>query len=308
MYSSSRSASLISSLLFSCLLAAGCGGVVKSLGEISQLQADLVKEFKEEGINVRLNNNTSLTVTFINSLLNSQETEQRKQRAMRTALFVAKHYPSIAKMEAIWVAFQRVETRFVIVTYSESVGFFGFDKHGQPLPEGPPPGEPVDETRPAATYDPKLKQTDVVIRKIQLEGDLTFGLSVMPHFTVPGDASGGRRATAFPDAVRFDFSSFSEKSMFPGAPTFTFLADGKVAFETSEQFSTSKFGEEFTEFASIGVPYQNFRRMTAGKTLKLTIGDREYRFTEEQLQALREMTNYVQESSESGKGDKRSPR
>lgn len=296
MYSSSRSASLISTLLFLCLVASGCGPLAKSLGEISQLQADLVKEFKEEGINVRLNNNTSLTITFINSLLNSQEVEQRQQRAKRTALFVTTHYRSIANIEAIWVAFIRVETRFVVVNYSENVGFFGFDKHGQPLPEELTRGtEPVDETRPAATYDPKLKQTDVVVRQMQLEGDLSNGFSVAPHFSVPGDATGVKRATAFPDSVRFDFSSFSEKSMFPGAPTFTFLADGKVVFETSEQFSTSKFGEQFTEFASIGVPYQTFRRMTGGKTLKVTIGDREYIFTQQQLQALREMTNYVRE-------------
>jgi hypothetical protein len=296
MYSSSRSASLISSLLLLCLLAAGCGQVVKSLGELSQLQAALVKEFKEEGINVRLNNNTSLSVTFINSLLNSQTAEERQQRAQRTALFVTQHYPSIANIDAIWVAFQRVETRFVIVTYSESVGFFGFDKRGQPLREEPPP-EPkrVDETRPAATYDPKRKQTDVAVRQMQLEGDINNGLSVIPHFTVAGDASSVRRSTSCPDSVRFDFSSFSEKSMFPGAPTFTFLADGKVMFAIPQQFSTSKFDERFTEFASIGVPYQTFRRMTAGKKLKLTIGDREYAFTENQLNALREMTNFVKE-------------
>jgi hypothetical protein len=296
MYSSSRSASLISTLLLLCLVTPGCGRLAKSLGEISQLQADLVKEFKEEGINVRLNNDTSLTVTFINSLLNSQEAQQREQRAKRTALFVTKHYPSIAKIEAIWVAFIRVETRFVFVNYSENVGFFGFDKDGQPLPEEALPDvRPVDETQPAATYDPKLKQTDVVIRQMQLEGDLNNGFSVVPHFSVPGDASGVSRATAFPDSVRFDFSSFSEKSMFPGAPTFTFLADGKVMFATSEQFSTSKFGEQFTEFASIGVPYQTFRRMVSGKSLKLTIGDREYSFTGEQLAALREMTKHVKE-------------
>jgi hypothetical protein len=118
---------------------------------------------------------------------------------------------------------------------------------------------------------------------------------VIPHFTVPGEVSVARRSASFPDSVRFDFSSFSEKSMFPGAPTFTFLADGKVVFATPQQFSTSKFDEKFSEFASIGVPYPTFRRMVSGKSLRLTIGDREYAFTGKQLNALREMTNYVKE-------------
>ncbi|HEV7747402.1 MAG TPA: hypothetical protein VGO56_20560 [Pyrinomonadaceae bacterium] len=295
MDSSSRSASLISALLC-LLLLAGCAKLTKSLGELSQLQNDIAKEFKEKEVAVNLSNGTSLTITFINSVLNSQEAEQRAQRAQRTAQFVSKRYPAIANIEAIWVVFMRIETRYVIVNYSENMGYFGFDQNAQPLrEEAPPEVKPVDETRPAATYDPKLKQTDVVIRQMQLEGDINNGLSVIPHFTVPGDASDLKRSTSFPDSVRFDFSSFSEKSMFPGAPTFTFLADGKAVFETPEQFSTSKFGEQFTEFASVGVPYQTFRRIVGGKTLKLTIGDREYAFTEKQLDALREMTNYVKE-------------
>lgn len=297
MSSSSRSAALVSSVLLSCLLAAGCGKLVKSLGELSQLQADITKEFKEQDVNVNLNNGTSLTITFVNSLLNSQESEDRRQRAARTASFVTTHYPSIARIETIWVVFLRTETHFVVVNYSESIEYFGFDKQGQPLPPPEPERfiERADETRPAADYDPTLKQTDVIIREMQLEGDLNNGFSVVPHFAVPGDASGARRSTTFPDSVRFDFFSYSEKSMFPGAPKFTFLTDGKVVFETTEQFSTSKFEDKFSESASIGVPYQTFRRMIRGKTLKLTIGDREYAFTGEQLQALREMTNHVRE-------------
>lgn len=295
MNSSSRSAALITAL-FLCLLLAGCAKLTKSLGELSQLQNDIAKEFKEKEIGVHLNNNTALTITFVNSALNSQEVEQRQQRAQRTASFVIARYPSAAKLREIWVVFMLVKTRFVFVNYSQTVDYFGFDETGNPLRDAEPPlPEPIDETRPAATYDPKLKQTDVVIRQMQLEGDINNGLSVLPHFTVPGDASRVRRATSFPDSVRFDFSSFSEKSMFPGAPKFTFLADGKVIFEASEQFSTSKFDERFTEFASIGVPYQTFRRMISGKTLKLTIGDREYAFTANQLDALREMTSYVKE-------------
>ncbi|HEV7684817.1 MAG TPA: hypothetical protein VGO68_22090 [Pyrinomonadaceae bacterium] len=296
MYSSSRSASLISVVLLCLLLLAGCGKLTKSLGELSQLQTDVAKEFKEKDVGVNLSNGTSLSITFVNSLLNSQEAEQRAIRARRTAQFVTKHYPSIANIEAIWIIFIRVQTRFVIVNYTESVGYFGFDRNGRPLPEEVPvTNEPTKLTQPTAEYDPALNQTDVIIREMQLEGDVNNGFSVVPHLTVPGDATGVRRSTSFPDAVMFDFSSASEKSMFPGAPKFTFLTDGKATFQTTEQFSTSKFEDKFSESVSIAVPYQAFRKLIGGKTLRLTIGDREYIFTEKQLQALREMTNYVRE-------------
>lgn len=296
MYSSSRSTSLISALLLCLLLLAGCAKLTKSLGELSQLQTDIAKEFKENGVGVNLSNGTSLSITFVNSVLNSQEAEQRAQRAKRTAQFVIRRYPAIANIEAIWVVFMRVETRFVIVNYSESVGYFGFDRNGRPLPEAKPiPSERKDQSLPEADYDAALDQTDVIIRQMQLEGDVNYGFSVVPHLTVPGDATGAKRSTSFPESVTFDFFSSSEKSMFPGAPKFTFLTDGKVTFQTSEQFSTSKFEEKFSESASIAVPYQAFRRMTGGKKLRLTVGDREFIFTDEQLQALQAMATYVRE-------------
>src|SRR6185295_16899973 len=267
-------------------------------GELSQLQSEIAKEFKEKEVGVHLNNNIALTITFVNSALNSQEFEQRQKRAERTASFVIAHYPSVTKLQEIWVVFMVMKTRFVVLNYSETVAYFGFDNTGQPLrqvdAELPPP-EPVDETRPIATYNAAKQQTEVIIRQMSLEGDLNNGFSVAPHFSVPGDASGLKRSTSFPDSVSFDFLSFSEKSMFPGAPKFTFLTDGKVVFESSEQFSTSKVDEKFSELAYVKIPYRTFRKMVSGKSLRLTIGDREYIFTEKQLEALREMTKYVKE-------------
>jgi hypothetical protein len=300
MYSSSRCASLVSTILLSCLLATGCREAVKSLGELSKLQSDIIKEYKEDDVRVNLTNNTSLTVTFVNSALNSQESEQRQQRAARTASFVITHYPSVGKLQEIWVVLMLVKTRFVVVNYSETVGYFGFDKTGQPLRERDLdadvlPVEAVDETRPTAAYNATLKRTEVIVRQMPLEGDLNNGFSVVPHFSVPGDASGVRRSTSFPESVSFDFLSFSEKSIFPGAPKFTFLTDGKVVFEASEQFSTSKVDEKFSEFATINIPYPTFRRMVSGRSLNLKIGERDYAFSSKQLAALREMTNYVKD-------------
>lgn len=298
MTSSSRSLSLALPLLLLCVVATGCKQLVKSLGDLSELQAAIIKEFGDQDVNVNLNNGDTLMITFINSPLNEKGPEERAKRAEQTAALVKQHYPTISQIDEIWVTFIRSQTRFIVVNYTEGLGSFGFDKDGRSLrrPEEEPPTPEVDLSGcPAAVYSAELKHTDVVINRLQLEGDLNNGLTLLTHFTVPGDATGLRRSSSYPAIVSFDFSSFSEKSMFPGAPKITFLADGKVAFETSEQFSTSKYGEEFSETLSLGIPYPAFRRMIGGKRLSLRIGDREYEFTSDQLAALREMTQYVKD-------------
>jgi hypothetical protein len=293
-----RSHALSSTLLLLCLLATGCLQAVKSLGEISRLRAAIIKEYGEKDVGVNLNNDSRLTITFINSALNEQGPRERALRAQQTAVFVKQHYLAINRIDVIWVGFLRQKTRYVVWHDFEGLGFFRFDKNGRPLPERktyPPVDEQANSMRPTAVYSSALKQTDVGINSLQLEGDINNGLSVMPHFTVPGDVTGIKRSASFPESVRFDFTSSSEKSMFPGAPTIAFLVDRKMVLETQEQFSTSKFGERFSESVSLGIPYKTFLRMISGKTLTLRIGDREYEFTGDQLEALREMTRYVRD-------------
>ncbi len=84
-----------------------------------------------------------------------------------------------------------------------------------------------------------------------MEGDLDNGFLVLPHFTVPGEVTAADPSPAYPKEVRFDFSSASEKSLFPGEPKITFLADEKVVYETAGQFSTSKYEDKFSEYLSL---------------------------------------------------------
>jgi hypothetical protein len=301
MLSAWRSVSLTWTLLLLCLLATGCGGqLAKSLVEISRLRGELVKEYGEQGVNVNLNNSTSLIITFINSPLNAKGPQDRARRAGQTAAFVSSRYPSIEKIDDIWVGFVRQETRFIVLHYSESLEFFGFDKKARPLittPEGLPATTPDNSLRPVAVYSQASNETEVRITNLQLAGDLKQTLSVVPHFTVPGDATGVRRSALSPQSVGFDFASYSEKSLFPGEPKITFLADRKPVFETSAQFSTSKNPDDgvFFESLYLQVPYPAFRRLTTGKEVTIMLGQNEYRLTDEQVQALRAMMGYVRE-------------
>ena len=299
MHSRARSRSLAVALLLPLSLFAGCANLSGSLLEMARLQAAIVKEYGEKEVNVNLHNSTSLTVTFINSALNATSSEARAKRAEHTAGFVNRRYPSINQITEIWVGFVRTTSRFIVMDQSESVDVFGFDKNGRPL--GSLPNDLLtDESEtsliPTAVYSPKLRQTEVMITRLQLEGDMNNGLALAPHFTVPGDATGIKRSASFPQSVTFDFASYSEKSMFPGDTKITALTDGKAVFETSEQFATTQLPNfTFTAFLKLEIPYPAFRRMIMGKKLTLRLGDREYQLTTAQLQGLREMTTYVRD-------------
>jgi hypothetical protein len=282
----------VTAILLSCLITASCAGTLKKLGDLSKLQAELLKEYGEEDVGVNLVNET-LTITFVNSSLNDKTPLERAERAQRTAVFVSQHYPTIKELDGIWVGFIKQKTRLVVIHYAESLDFFAFDRNGTQL-RRPSEVQPSEQYSTAA-YVSTLKQTDIMVRTLQLEGDLDNGLSLTPHYTVPGNITAAQPSDAPPKFVSFDFSSTSDKSLFPGAPKISFLADEKVVYETEAQFSTSKFGEKFSESLSLPVPYPAFLRMTSGKTLTMRIGDREYAFSHAHLNALLELRAYVKE-------------
>ena len=297
---SSRSLSLTLVTVVSCLLATGCAQVVTSLGEISKLQAEIVKEYGEPGVNVNLNNSNVLTVTFINSQLNAKGPAERAKRAQQTAEFVKQHYLSIAKLDEIWVGFFRQQTRYIVVTYNEGLGFFGFDKNARALREREEFRAVVKtsdpDPYPTVVYSPSLKQTEISIMRLQLEGDLNNGLAIAPHFTVPGDVTGLRRSAAKPKSIGIDFASYSLNSQFPGETKLVFSADNRVVYKTTGVFSTSKqTNGNFSEFLLVQVPYPAFRRLAMGEKLIISLGDKQYELTDEQCAGLREMTRYVSE-------------
>ena len=301
MSSFARSLHIPASLLMLCLLCAGCGSFGKSMNEMSRLHAGILKKYSEKDVGVNLHNSSLLTVTFINSPLNAKSPEERALRAQETAAFVVRNYPSINQIEEIWVSFLHSESRFIVVSYSKTLEVYGFDKEARAL--GPPgdsggagdrAGYSPTSLEPVATYSPQKKETEVIITRLQLEGDLEHGLALVPHFKVPGDATGVRRSSIFPESVVFDFASYSDNSMFPGDAKITALADRSVVFETRDRFSGTRLPTGgFTEFLQIEVPYPAFHQMVSGKKLTLRLGDREFELTNSQIKALRKMTEYV---------------
>src|SRR6185295_9417467 len=92
-----------------CLLAYGCSttkDLGKTLGELAQVRAELIKKFGEQDVNIRVNtfqNRKIISVAFINSPLNQKATGEREKRAQETAEIVRQHYPPIKEVSEIWV-------------------------------------------------------------------------------------------------------------------------------------------------------------------------------------------------------------
>ncbi|MEP6571019.1 MAG: hypothetical protein ABJC10_14710 [Acidobacteriota bacterium] len=275
---------------------AGCGKQLATISDLAELQRRIVSEYGEDGVNVNLSSG-ALTVTFINSPLNFKNYDERAKRAQATAVFVKRHYPSITKVDELWVVFLRQETRYIVVTYTDSVGSFGFDRNARPLQlseDVKPVRNDNPGLHPTAVYSAARDRTEISISRLQLEGNLNNGLALVPHFEVAGDSSGVRQSAAAPKFVSLDFAAFSFGSMFPGPSRIIFLSDEKVVYDTTDKFSgstTAKGG--VSEYLLLQVPYPAFRRMVAGEKLTLRMGDREYQLSREQLAALREMTAYV---------------
>ena len=288
----------VAAVLLTCLLLAGCTKIVKTLTDLSKLQAQIATHYREKDVRVNIHNGTSLNITFINSPLNDKGPEERLKRAQETAAFVKEHYAATNQLTNIWIGFVRQETRYLVIHYSQGLETFGFDHRGEPLSgtKEAMVALTTDHLQPTARYLPGPKQTEIIISIMQLQGSNEHDIALTPHFTVPGDATGIRRSSDYPQSVIFDFSSYSEKSLCPGAPKIVFQSEGKTIFETSDQFSTSKGPEgDFVETLALQIPYPAFRRMAGAKDLSLKMAEQEYRFSNEQLAALREMTEFVKE-------------
>lgn len=293
----SRRSSVAASVFLLCLLPAGCKQVVATLGDMSKLQAAIGKEYHEQNVNINLNNSTVLTITFINSPLNDQDAAKRLVRAHRTAQFVATHYPPIGRIREIWVGFVKQETRYLFVTYTQGLGYAGFNNKASPLQPEVAAGDMKYsgyDPYPQVTYSPASKESDISIMRIQLEGNLNDGVALAPHFSVPGDATGLRRSKIPPAFVGLDFASYSANPRFPAATKVTLSADGKPIYEVTDSFASSKQTTGgYSEFLLLQVPYEKFLQLSKGETLTVGLGDRKYELTEEQRDGLRAMTGYV---------------
>jgi hypothetical protein len=283
-------------VLVSCLLAYGCStakDLGKTLGDLTRVRAELIKKFGEENVDLRLNtfqNQTNISVVYVNSPLNLKTTEERAKRAQETAEIVRQHYPSIKNVSEIWVGFMRVTTRLVVLHWTEMIEVRGFDNEARAL--SVPDTAPLDPNRPELRYSANQNKTDISSGGIQLEGTPEKGVTVFPHFFVAGDANKTRPKPS--DDVMLDFAAFSEKPKFPNLTKIVFLSDNKIVYQTVGQFSTSKTADDmYSEFLYLKVPTAVFLKILSGRIIKIKLNEHEYTLTESQILQIQQLSDYL---------------
>jgi hypothetical protein len=292
MRSSSSRIGLYFIILFSLFLAGCSSGFVKSMSDIMVLRGAIGKEFKEENVSVTLNNSTFLIVNFVNSPLNNADWSERSKRAQATALFVKEHYPAIATIREMQINFQRHETHYLIVNYWEQLEGYRFDRTARPISENNGIVTPLEELQTVVRTN--SSGTDISVNDLQLEGTPNDGVTLVPHFTVTGNVNASKGPP--PEKVSFDFAAISRTERFPGETLVQIIIDGDVAFKGKGSFQGGQSNDGiYTRFLYVKPSYRQFRRITEGSEVVIRIGDQGYTLTEEQLAALREMRNYVQE-------------
>jgi hypothetical protein len=280
-------------LALSVLAAACIKDAAKTLGELQSVRTEINKKFGED-VNIHLGTGASLTltITFINSPLNEKTAEDRGKRAQETAQLVIANYKRIRSVREIWVGFVRQQTRFVFFHYSEGFEVYGFDNQGQRLafPSGTEnsTAAPAPDSRITAGYAASSGQTDVTTAAtMQLDGmPGGYGLTVMPHFQLQGDAR--RRQVPAPNEAAFYFASYSKKPRFSEPVPIEFIADGTPVIQEKATFTGSD-----AQYCYFKVPYSVFRKLATAKNVAIKLGVKIYPLTPEQLELLQKMDGYV---------------
>ncbi|MGH9874119.1 MAG: hypothetical protein ACRD9S_16835 [Pyrinomonadaceae bacterium] len=272
----------------------GCGkDLFNSLTELAQLRNALIKEFHEQNIDVTIQNSTNLAVTFVNSPLNAYP-DELPMRAQETAFFIKRHYVGIDRLESILVRFLKNETRNYVITYTEEIDSFMFGKDAV-LIGAPPEYNPRAFKGPGdvnVNYNATRNESEVGIMRLQLEGNTEKGVVLSPHFKVRGDASIAGHTIGIPSAVIFDFASFAPEKVFKEDPVLKLVADG-IAIYNDKAHNLNATTTGGNEFLVQAIPLAQFLKVADAKTVVLTLGNREYLLSEEQLEALRDMATYA---------------
>ena len=278
------------------LMSAGCPGqMIKSLADLSALRNELIKEYKVENVNVTVQNTHVLGISFINSSFNNLGEQERGRKAREIALFAKSHYPSMDLIDKIWVSF--VESKdYVIFHYTNGLATYVFDK-GE-LSAGDAPGEMGPRGAVTASYNPASNQTSVYLNQnLQVYSEGGSGIMLFPHFTLSGDNISTPRI-ATPQSVTLDFSTYSQKRMFPKNPKLIVYVDGQRVVSGSAR-TTNLMGSDaeksVNEFLSLEISYEQFRQLADGKRVKFNLGAREFELTAAHLEALRAMKRCVEE-------------
>jgi hypothetical protein len=88
--------------------------IASTFSEMAKLQQDIITAFPADSVQIGINNNQSLTVTFVNSTVNKLSGAEQKEKAKEIALFAKNHFSNLGGIETI------------VVSIVQQNGAFGF--------------------------------------------------------------------------------------------------------------------------------------------------------------------------------------
>jgi hypothetical protein len=287
---------LVPFLICLSLLTAGCvRDVAKTLSEIIVVQQELTTKYGEQ-VNVSINttnNSSSLIITFINSGMNLLGTEQRAHRALESAKIARAKYPTGKPLDQLLITFIKHTTKFVVFNYTETIDYYSFDANLAPTGSMAESGVdiPIPNVATRARYHQSAGQSDIEVTPLTLDGRPGEGLTMVPYFSVAGDAN--KEKAAPPGEVHLDFNSHYKVEKYQQDVVFRFIVDGKSVLQTTGRFTRWPQSGELTQFCYLTFPYAAFTRITRGESLTIRLGDNDFPLSDEQYQAIKLMTTYV---------------
>lgn len=299
---------LIALLVSGAVCLSSCSsGFMKSLAEVHKLQQQLMDKYDEKEVNVNLMNSAYLTIAFVNSPLNQQDETRRAARADDAAKFIVRSFPSIQKIQTIWILFMASETKWVVFHHSRSLNAFMFNNRGERRTGAPAniASESDDPLSPTVKYNSARNETDIGLTRIQLSGDPDGdGIALVPYFTAKGDARGPVRTATAPATVVFDFASYSHQKLFAGDAPLEIICDGRVEFDTTARLLLPKdSGSEGTnaQFLTAEIPFNHFAAMAHAQRVRLKLNNQSSDLRPDAIAALKHLTDLVAQTPSAGR-------
>jgi hypothetical protein len=296
-------------LLCIAFLTSGClRDFARSVAESRAVQQELTSKYGEE-VEVSTSNvrgGTSVLIVFTDSKLNEQTREVRAKRALESVQIAKKKFSAETAPNEFAVQFHRIDPDAGVFAPPQFIDIFEFDRELRAMKRMPPGvvgpsgiGPPPEARYPTVIDQPTTRavflqhsgESDVAATPITLDGEPGQGLSLIPHFTVTGNAN--EQKASPPKEVSLDFAAYYADEKFTEEVEFKFIVDGASALNTKGRFTHSTASGLVTQFCYLKIPYSAFARLTNGETLSIKIGRELYELTEEEFETIKKMNSFV---------------
>ena len=285
---------LIFLLSFCLLMNLGCKKAVESFSELYALRAELIRQYKEQDINVVIQNANVLGITFVNSSFNKLGDLEREIKAHEIALFVKDRLRPVNTIDTIWVAFV-VSSSFVVFHFSNNISTHVFET--KDLKPADPGNTAKGQGEAVASYLQETNETSVYLKKsLQLHHSAGNNVMLLPHFVIPANGVAAPRL-AVPDSVVLEFTASSDRRMFQDNTQLIIHVDGRKVFSGKAKLTNvigSNEEKSVNEFLSQSISYSQFLQLANGKKGRIDLGAKQFELTTEQLRALQDMQKCVE--------------